>query len=42
VTARAPPVDAQPPAVASVPFLQALRFWLKLGFISFGDPAGQR
>ncbi|MDY0069050.1 MAG: chromate efflux transporter [Porticoccaceae bacterium] len=24
-----------------VPFWQALRFWLKLGFISFGGPAGQ-
>ncbi|MEO5695711.1 MAG: chromate efflux transporter, partial [Burkholderiaceae bacterium] len=28
----------QPP---SVDFRQALRFWLKLGFISFGGPAGQ-
>ena len=25
----------------SVPFAEALRFWLKLGFISFGGPAGQ-
>jgi len=25
----------------SVPFFEALRFWLKLGFISFGGPAGQ-
>ena len=25
----------------SVPFREALRFWLKLGFISFGGPAGQ-
>ncbi len=25
----------------SVPFKQALRFWTKLGFISFGGPAGQ-
>jgi chromate transporter len=24
-----------------IPFGQALRFWLKLGFISFGGPAGQ-
>ncbi|MFP5467267.1 MAG: chromate efflux transporter [Gammaproteobacteria bacterium] len=24
-----------------VPFTEALRFWLKLGFISFGGPAGQ-
>jgi chromate transporter len=28
----------QPPRVA---FSKALRFWLKLGFISFGGPAGQ-
>ena len=28
-------------AMASVPFWEALRFWLKLGFISFGGPAGQ-
>ncbi len=28
-------------APAGVPFGQALRFWLKLGFISFGGPAGQ-
>ncbi len=28
-------------AAAEVPFMQALRFWLKLGFISFGGPAGQ-
>ena len=27
--------------VAPVPFAQALLFWLKLGFISFGGPAGQ-
>ena len=27
-----------PPAVS---FMEALRFWLKLGFISFGGPAGQ-
>jgi len=25
----------------NVPFSEALRFWLKLGFISFGGPAGQ-
>ncbi|MDP5238732.1 chromate efflux transporter [Uliginosibacterium sp. 31-16] len=25
----------------SIPFFVALRFWLKLGFISFGGPAGQ-
>ena len=27
-------------AVAVVPFWEALRFWFKLGFISFGGPAG--
>ncbi len=26
---------------ANVSFMEALRFWLKLGFISFGGPAGQ-
>src|ERR1700712_4683903 len=26
---------------APVPFWAALRFWLKLGFISFGGPTGQ-
>jgi chromate transporter len=31
--------DAKRPAAVS--FGQALRFWLKLGFISFGGPAGQ-
>src|SRR5215467_2077596 len=30
--------DAAP---APVPFADAFRFWLKLGFISFGGPAGQ-
>lgn len=30
--------DAAP---SSVSFAEALRFWLKLGFISFGGPAGQ-
>ncbi|NBU49692.1 MAG: chromate efflux transporter [Betaproteobacteria bacterium] len=29
------------PAATLVPFGQALRFWLQLGFISFGGPAGQ-
>ena len=28
-------------APAAVTFAEALRFWLKLGFISFGGPAGQ-
>ena len=29
------------PFTRTIPFAQALRFWLKLGFISFGGPAGQ-
>jgi len=33
------PMDLPPPA--PVTFMQAFRFWLKLGFISFGGPAGQ-
>ncbi|WP_370261216.1 chromate efflux transporter [Limnobacter sp.] len=32
---------AQPSAPAPVSFWQAFLFWLKLGFISFGGPAGQ-
>jgi chromate transporter len=28
-------------APSAVPFTEALRFWLRLGFISFGGPAGQ-
>ena len=32
------PTPQGPP---TVPFLEALRFWLQLGFISFGGPAGQ-
>ncbi|MFG6486289.1 chromate efflux transporter [Roseateles sp. BYS78W] len=31
-------MDSPPPPVS---FCEALRFWLKLGFISFGGPAGQ-
>ena len=31
-------IAAAPPAVG---FAEAFRFWLKLGFISFGGPAGQ-
>jgi chromate transporter len=43
-TAETPIADA--PAVptaapAAVSFVEAFRFWLKLGFISFGGPAGQ-
>ncbi len=30
-----------PAAPAAVSFAEAFRFWLKLGFISFGGPAGQ-
>ena len=30
-----------PPTPGSVSFSEAFRFWLKLGFISFGGPAGQ-
>ncbi len=33
------PTQAQRPAPIS--FMEALRYWLKLGFISFGGPAGQ-
>ena len=29
------------PAASAVPFREAFWFWLKLGFISFGGPAGQ-
>jgi chromate transporter len=32
------PADTPPPEVG---FWEAVRFWLKLGFISFGGPAGQ-
>ncbi|MEJ8835618.1 chromate efflux transporter [Ramlibacter sp. AN1133] len=34
------PAVEEPPRTA-VPFGEALKFWLKLGFISFGGPAGQ-
>ena len=27
--------------IQSISFWQAFKFWLKLGFISFGGPAGQ-
>jgi chromate transporter len=33
--------DPSPPAPTAVSFGEALRFWLRLGFISFGGPAGQ-
>ncbi len=32
---------ASRPALPAVSFFAALKFWLKLGFISFGGPAGQ-
>ncbi len=35
------PFPSTQDALTSVPFWEALRFWLKLGFISFGGPAGQ-
>ena len=38
---HAPPADGAAAAPASVSFAEALRFWLQLGFISFGGPAGQ-
>jgi chromate transporter len=36
-----PQSEIPAPAPAEVSFWQAFRFWLKLGFISFGGPAGQ-
>ncbi|MGQ7819017.1 chromate efflux transporter [Metapseudomonas furukawaii] len=33
--------EQSPPGVAPVSLFQAFLFWLKLGFISFGGPAGQ-
>ena len=36
-----PQADSRANAPASVSFWQAFAFWLKLGFISFGGPAGQ-
>jgi chromate transporter len=41
-----PPPGARPPDASgthppAIPFTEALAFWLKLGFISFGGPAGQ-
>ncbi|HEY0858621.1 MAG TPA: chromate efflux transporter [Albitalea sp.] len=37
----ATPLDGAAEAPAPVPFAEAFWFWLKLGFISFGGPAGQ-
>ena len=39
MSAVTPLVNTAPPAPVS--FWQAFRFWLKLGFISFGGPTGQ-
>jgi len=36
-----PDVPAHTTRVARPSFREALRFWLKLGFISFGGPTGQ-
>jgi chromate transporter len=32
---------AEPTALPEVPFTEALRFWVRLGFINFGGPSGQ-
>ena len=40
MSATTPTTEAQA-APAPVSFTEAFRFWLKLGFISFGGPAGQ-
>ncbi|HEX8071593.1 MAG TPA: chromate efflux transporter [Pyrinomonadaceae bacterium] len=37
----APVVGERRPVVRTVSFMEAFRFWVKLGFISFGGPAGQ-
>ena len=37
----APPIQDAQSRPSPVSFREALRFWLKLGFISFGGPAGQ-
>src|SRR5262249_39682420 len=40
-SANAPPGSDRLDVAARVSFAEALRFWVKLGFISFGGPAGQ-
>lgn len=35
-----PPPEASPP-VTALPLAEACRFWLQLGLVSFGGPAGQ-
>ncbi len=37
----APPIQDTQSRPSPISFREALRFWLKLGFISFGGPAGQ-
>jgi chromate transporter len=39
--ARRAPSPESPESPAAIPFGEALRLWLKLGFVSFGGPAGQ-
>jgi chromate transporter len=39
--ANAPPESDRLEVASRVSFAEALRFWIKLGFISFGGPAGQ-
>jgi len=34
-------MSTQPDTTKTISFAEAVRFWLKLGFISFGGPAGQ-
>src|SRR6478736_8187611 len=36
-----PPAEASPAGRPHPSFAEAFRFWLKLGFISFGGPTGQ-
>jgi chromate transporter len=38
---RSSPPARHAGSARAIPFSEALRFWLKLGFISFGGPAGQ-
>ena len=40
-TKRVPAHPAKMPAISHPSFAEAFRFWLKLGFISFGGPTGQ-
>lgn len=41
MTRRAPDSPSVPDAPRAISFGEAFRFWLQLGFISFGGPAGQ-